>query len=122
MGLETEIWASRLSLFIFHVCNHSLLFNGKFVFCHLPMLFNGKFAFCYFPMLFNGMFAFCHFPMLFNGNLRIEKLGGGTYGRTDGRTYVRTDIRKFTRVLQDIGPLRPLPKKKRRQKEKPEST
>ena len=70
--------------------------------CKFSMLFNGKFASCHFPMLFNGKFAFCHFPMLFNGNLRIEKVQGGTDGRTDirtdGRTYVRTDVRKFTPV------------------------
>ena len=58
------------------------------IFCNLSMLFNGKVVFCRLPMLFNGKFAFCHFPMLFNGNLRIEKLWGGTYGRTD--------VRKFT--------------------------
>merc|ERR1711911_161379 len=49
---------------------------------------------CKFSMLFNGKLACCHFPMLFNGNLRIEKVRGGTYGRT----YVRTDGRKFTPV------------------------
>ena len=83
------------------------------------MLFSRKFIlffFCKFSILFNGMFSFCHFPMLFNGNLRIEKLGGG---RTDGRTYVRTDGRKEIHpcVLQDIGPLGPLPKKEK-EKEK----
>ena len=72
----------------------SMLFNGNFAFfsffCQFSMLFNEKFAFFYFfwkfSMLFNGEFAFCQFSMLFNGNLRIEKLQGGTYGRTDGRT------------------------------------
>ena len=67
--------------------------------------------------------------MLFNGNSRIEKLGGLAYGRsaygqtldgwTDGQMDGQMDrwtdrwmnIRKFTRVLQDVGPLRPLPKK-----------
>ena len=41
---------------------------------------------------------------------------GGTYGRTDGRTYVRTDGRKEIHpcVLQDIGPLGPLPKKEKK--------
>ena len=58
-------------------------------------------------MLFNGKFVFCQFPMLFNGNLRLEKLWGG--GRTDGRTYGRLEIHPC--VLQDIGPLGPLPKK-----------
>ena len=62
--------------------------------CKFSMLFNGKFASCHFPMLFNGKFASCHFPMLFNGNLRIEKVQGGMYGRTDGRM----DVRKFTPV------------------------
>ena len=41
-------------------------------------------------------------------------LGGGrTYGRTDVRTYGRTDGRLEIHpcVLQDIGPLGPLPKK-----------
>ena len=33
------------------------------------------------------------------------------HGRTDGRKDGRTDVWKFTRVLQDIGPLGPLPKK-----------
>ena len=43
--------------------------------------------------------------------------GGGTDGRTDGQTDGRTDRRKDGRleihpcVLQDIGPLGPLPKK-----------
>ena len=57
-------------------------------------------------MLFNGKFAFCQFSMLFNGNLRLEKLRGG---RTDVRTYGRLEIHPC--VLQDIGPLGPLPKK-----------
>ena len=125
-------------------CQFSMLFNGNFIFlsishiiqllfcifffvnfpcysmenvhfsivCKFSMLFNGKFASCHFPMLFNGKFAFCHFPMLFNGNLRIEKVQGGTYGRT----YVRTDGRKEIHpcVLQDIGPLGPLPKKEQK--------
>ena len=71
--------------------------------------------FCKFSMLFNGKFAFCHFPMLFNGNLRIEKLLGGGDVRTDGRMYGRTDGRKEIHpcVLQDIGPLGPLPKKEK---------
>ena len=48
--------------------------------------------------------------MLFNGNLRIEKVqGGGTYVRTDGRTDGHKEINPC--VLQDIGPLGPLPKK-----------
>ena len=44
--------------------------------------------------------------MLFNGNLSLEKLPGGdvrTYGRTDGRKEIHPC------VLQDIGPLGPLP-------------
>ena len=53
-------------------------------------------------MLFNGKLVFCQFPMLFNGNLRLEKLrGGGAYGRLEIHPC----------VLQDIGPLGPLPKK-----------
>ena len=83
-------------------------------FCYLSMLFSGKFVFCHLPMLFNGMFAFCHFPMLFNGNLRIDKVWGGrTDIQTDIRTYVHTYGRKeiYPCVLQDIGPLGPLPKK-----------
>merc|ERR1712105_209919 len=66
------------------------------------------------------MFAFCHFPMLFNGNLSIEKLGGGMYGRLYGRTYGRTYRRTYGHkeihpcVLQDIGPLGPLPKKEKK--------
>ena len=73
--------------------------------------------FCKFSMLFNGKIAFCQFSMLFNGNLRLERLRGGTYGQTDrrmdGRTYGRMDGRKEIHpcVLQDIGPLGPLPKK-----------
>ena len=81
------------------------------IFCNLSMLFNGKVVFRHLPMLFNGKFAFCYFPMLFNGNLRIEKFGG-TYGRTDVRTDGRKEIHPC--VLQDIGPLGPLPKKERR--------
>ena len=44
-------------------------------------------------------------------------LGGG---RTDGRTYVRTDGRLEIHpcVLQDIGPLGPLPKKEKKYTEK----
>ena len=72
------------------------------------MLLNGMFVFCCFPMLFNGKLAFCHFSMLFNGNLTIEKLQGGTYGRTVRRTNGRKEIHPC--VLQDIGPLEPLPK------------
>ena len=72
------------------------------------MLFNGKFAFYQFSMLFNGNFAFNQFTMLFNKNLRLEKLWGED-GRTDVRTYGRMEIHPC--VLQDIGPLGPLPKK-----------
>ena len=60
-------------------------------------------------MLFNRKFVFCQFPLLFNGNLRLEKLWGGMYGCTDVRTYGRLEIHPC--VLQDIGPLGPLPKK-----------
>ena len=76
---------------VLHSFNILSIFNGNFIFFlffgQLSMLFNGKFVFFY--LLFNGRFAFCQFSMLFNGNLRIEKLGGGTDGRTDGRTYVQ---------------------------------
>ena len=42
--------------------------------------------------------------MLFNGNLRIEKVGGGHTDRwMDGRKEIHPS------VLQDIGPLGPLP-------------
>ena len=51
--------------------------------------------FCKFSMLFNGKLVFCQFPMLFNG--------------TDGPTYGCLEIHPC--VLQDIGPLGPLPKK-----------
>ena len=80
--------------------------------CKFSMLFNGKFASCHFPMLFSGKFAFCHFPMFFNKNLKIEKVQGWDV-QTDGRTYVHTDGHKEIHpcVLQDIGPLGPLPKK-----------
>ena len=78
-------------------------FHISFIFLQLSMLFNGKFAFCQFSMLFNGKFAFYQFPMLFNGNLKLEKLGGGMYHQT----YVMV----HPCVLQDIGPLGPLPKK-----------
>ena len=73
-------------------------------------------------MLFNGRFVFCQFPMLFNENLRLEKLWGGTDGRTDGWTDGCTDgqtdghLEIHPCVLQDIGPLRPLPKKSERMK------
>ena len=40
----------------------------------------------------------------------LRPLKGGD-GRKDGRTDGRADVWKFTRVLQDIGPLGPLPKK-----------
>ena len=84
------------------------------------MLFNGKHRiflfFCKFSLLFNGRFVFCHFHISFDGNLRLEKLLGGrtyvrTYGRTDGRMYRHLEIHPC--VLQDIGPLGPLPKKGR---------
>ena len=121
-------------------CQFSMLFNGNFIFVSIfhvilllfcmfflffvnfpcysmenvhfsivykfSMLFNGKFASCHFPMLFNVKFAFCQFHMLFNGNLRIKKLRGG---RGRGRTDVHKEIHPC--VLQDIGPLGPLPKK-----------
>ena len=66
--------------------------------------------------IFILQFAFCHFPMLFNGNLIIEKLlgaGGRTYGQTDGPMKRWTDGHKEIHpcVLEDIGPLGPLPKK-----------
>ena len=51
-------------------------------------------------MLFNGKLVFCQFLMLFNGNLRLEKLGGD---------YRHMEIHPC--VLQDLGPLGPLPKK-----------
>ena len=49
-------------------------------------------------------------------DLGLSGLGGG--GRTDGRTDVRTDGRKEIHpcVLQDIGPLGPLPKKDQEEK------
>ena len=72
-------------------------------------------------MLFNGNFAFLQFPMLFNGNMRLRSFGkegdgrtdGWTDGRTDGQTDGRTDgcLEIHPCVLQDIGPLGPLPKK-----------
>ena len=43
-------------------------------------------------------------------DLGLSGLGGGTYGRTDGRTDGRKEIHPC--VLQDIGPLGPLPNKK----------
>ena len=64
--------------------------------------------FCKFSMLFNGEFVFYQLSMLFNGNLRLEKLGGGKDGQTDGRTDGCMEIHPS--VLQDISPLRPLPK------------
>ena len=72
------------------------------------------FSFLYqFSMLFNGNFAFLQFSMLFNGNMRLRSFGKGgdrrTYGRTDRRTYRHLEIHPC--VLQDIGPLGPLPKK-----------
>ena len=54
-------------------------------------------------MLFNGKLAFYQFPMLFNKICSLRCLGG------DGRTYRRVEIHPC--VLQDIGPLGPLPKK-----------
>ena len=56
-------------------------------------------------MLFNGKFVFCQFPMLFNGIYGSENLAGGRDGCTDGRLEIHPC------VLQDIGPLGPLPKK-----------
>ena len=49
--------------------------------------------------------------MLSDGNLRLGKLpgGGGMEGRTEGRKDGRMEIHPC--VLQDIGPLGPLPKK-----------
>ena len=59
-------------------------------------------------MLFNGKFAFYQYPMLFNR----EALGGGewTEGWKDGRMEIHPC------VLQDIGPLGPLPKKEKKKK------
>ena len=57
-------------------------------------------------MLFNGKFTYYQFPMLFDR----EALGGGpTEGRMEGQTEGRMEIHPC--VLQDIGPLGPLPKK-----------
>ena len=92
-----------------------MIFNGSFasfpISHQFSILFNGNFTFFsffgQFSMLFNGKFAFCQFSMLFNGNLRIESSGGD--GRTDRRTDGRMEIHPC--VLQDIGPLGPLPKK-----------
>ena len=72
---------------------------------------------CQFSMLFNGNFAFLQFSMLFNGIWGLEALaGGGTDGWTDVWTDGRTDRRLEIHpcVLQDIGPLGPLPKKERK--------
>ena len=59
-------------------------------------------------MIFNGSCIFstiyCQFSMLANGNLSLEKLPGG-YVHTDGHMEIHPC------VLQDNGPLRPLPKK-----------
>ena len=44
-------------------------------------------------------------------DLDLSGRGGGTYGRTDGRTDGRTYVIFSPCVLQDIGPLGPLPKK-----------
>ena len=69
--------------------------------------------FCKFSVLFDGKLVFCQFPMFFNGNLRLKKLQGEgdiwTDVHTDGRTYGHLEI--YPCVLQDIGPLEPLPKK-----------
>ena len=102
---------------VLHSFNILSIFNGNFIFFlffgQLSMLFNGKFVFFY--LLFNGRFAFCQFSMLFNGNLRIESFGGGEK-ETDGRTDGHMEIHPC--VLQDIGPLGPLPKKDKGKKKK----
>ena len=99
-----------------------MLFNGNFTFFSIFIIFyviqweSCNFSlFCKFSMLFNGKLVFCQFPMLFNGNLRLEKLRGGG-GHTDERTYGRLEIHPC--VLQDSGPLGPLPKKRRRRGER----
>ena len=76
------------------------------LFCKFSMLFNGKHAFFaflfFFPCYSMGSLHFVNFPCYSVGILGLRSLGGGW-------TYIRTDIWKFTRVLQDIGPLGPLP-------------
>ena len=55
-------------------------------------------------MLFNGKLVFCNFPCYSMGIWGLRSFGG-TYGHTYGRLEIHPC------VLQDIGPLGPLPKK-----------
>ena len=56
-------------------------------------------------MLYNGKFAFYQLSMLFNGNFEAWE----ALGETDRRRDRHMEIHPC--VLQDIGPLGPLPKK-----------
>ena len=123
MSCRTQGWISIRpeKAYLRPLGQFSMIFNGSLAFffnfspifpCY-SMGITHLFSFFHqFSMLFNGNFAFCQFSMLFNGNLRIEKLRGegGTDGRMDGHMKIRPC------VLQDIGPLVPLPKKNVRKK------
>ena len=108
-----------------------MIFNGNFAFffhflsiCHViqwefyiflsfhqfSMLFNGKYAFfCFFvnfPCYSMGSLHFDNFPCYPMGIWGLESFGGG---QKDGRKDGHMEIHPC--VLQDIGPLGPLPKK-----------
>ena len=80
-------------------------------FHQFSMLFNGIHAFfCFFvnfPCYSMGNLHFDNFPCYSMGVGGLRNLGGGPDRRTDGQTYVMV----HPCVLQDIGPLGPLPKK-----------
>ena len=106
-----------------------MLFNGNFIFVSFFFLFVFCFIvflfFCYsmgycilfffvnFPCYSMEILHFFNFPCYSMGTCDSEAVSGG--GRTDGWMEGRTDGRLEIHpcVLQDIGPLGPLPKKEK---------
>ena len=101
-----------------------MLFNGNFAFLQFSILFNRDFSYFYllvnFPCYSIGIsyfsifhviqWEFCIFSIfhVIQWEHEAQKLCRGK-GRMDGRTDGRLEIHPC--VLQDIGPLGPLPKK-----------
>ena len=95
-------------LLIFHVIRWKMCIFLLFV--NFPCYSMGSLQVVIFPCYSMGSLHFVIFPCY---SMEIWELRRFRGGRTDGRTYVRTDGRKEIHpcVLQDIGPLGPLPKK-----------
>ena len=106
-------------------CQFSMLLNGNFsmfpFFVNFPCYSMRILAFFQFLIILHVIqweylyfFSFCQYSMLFNRDCGFWP-GGGTDVRTEGRTEGRTEF--VPCVLQDIGPLGPLPKKRKRDRD-----